>query len=114
MIKLAIFENFSISNEDSIDESLWPIKVKLNPSKVINILSQHLQKKGAEDLKVYSDNNEVYINEGDFQITYHLLIEHGGKTLIGASVYGENQRGKTRKKLRLVLIELKEIFDKYI
>ena len=114
MIKLAIFENFSISNEDSADESLRPVKVKLNPGKIITILSEYLQKKEYKDFKVYADNNELYINDGDFQVTYHLLIEYGGKTLIGVSVYGENQRGKTRNKLRLLLLELKEIFKKYI
>lgn len=114
MIKLAIFENFSISNEDSKDQSLRPVKVKLNPNKTINILSEYLQKKEHIDFKVYADNNELFINDGDFQITYHLLMEYSGKTIIGISVYGENQRGKTRNKLRLLLLELKEIFIKYI
>lgn len=114
MIKLAIFENFSISNEDSTDQSLRPVKVKLNPNKTINILSEYLQKKEHKDFKVYADNNELFIDDGDFQITYHLLMEYSGKTIIGISVYGENQRGKTRNKLRLLLLELKEILKKYI
>ena len=59
-------------------------------------------------------DNEIYVNEGDYQITYHLLLEQGGKTIVGVSVYGKRKRGKTRNKLRFLHLELKEIFKKYI
>lgn len=114
MGKFALFENFSISNEDSFDESLWPIKIKLNPGKALNIISEYLQKKELKEMKIYADNNEIYVNEGDFQITYHLLLEQGGKTIVGVSVYGKRKRGKTRNKLRFLHLELKEILKKYI
>lgn len=112
-MKIAFLEKFSISDEDSSNARLWPVKVKQNPSKVMEMIKLYMENKGYYNIKEYRDYLEINGMIGNASITYHLVNDDNGIVKIGCSVYYPSI-GKSRGILYSLLEELDKLFKDYI
>ncbi len=110
-MSLALFETYSISDEDSKDVRLHPVYSKLS----VPFLMEKIATRFALDGFSLIERNEFYgemlLSDGDYSLTFHFLNDEGPNLKIGISVYAPDKRGKTRKKLMESLALLKEIAE---
>ena len=102
---LEIFENYSVANPDC---KIKPIESNLSINELLIILENHF--KTQEYNNIFIDNNfcEIYAKKNGFEVSLQLIQSKQG-SLINASVYGRNKRGKTRKYLKQLLTDIKNI-----
>lgn len=113
-MRLAIFETFSTSDEDSRDSSLHPIKVKTNVDNCAKIVKEFFENNHYNNIKYDKDYNEIFGILDEYETTIHFIKDLDGKISIGVSIYGPTRRGRTRNRVRLILKEMRELFKNYL
>ncbi len=110
-MSLALFETYSISDEDSKDIRLHPAMSKQSVSSLMNKITNRFAKEGFSLLEKNEFYQELLLSDGSYSLTFHFLKEEGATIKIGLSVYAPSKRGKTRKKLIESLEILKELVE---
>lgn len=113
-MRLAIFETFSTSDEDSRDLSLHPIKVKTNVDNCAKIVKEFFVNNHYNNIKYDKDYNEIFGILAEYETTIHFIKDLDGKISIGVSIYGPTRRGRTRNRVRLILKNMRELFKNYL
>ena len=121
-MRLAIFETFSTSDEDSRDLSLHPIKVKTNVDNCAKIVKEFfvnnhynmIKIKIKNNIKYDKDYNEIFGILDEYETTIHFIKDLDGKISIGVSIYGPTRRGRTRNRVRLILKNMRGLFKNYL
>ncbi len=113
-MKLAIFETFSTSDEDSKDQTLHPVKVKTNVDNCTKIILNYFHNNSYYNIKNEQDYNEIFGILDDYETTIHLIKELDGKITIGVSIYSPFHRGRTRSRVRLINKDMQELFKNYL
>ena len=102
-MSLAIFENYSQTIEG---KKYAPFIVDVSQVRCFDRILKWLKNQNTQDL-LTNDYYEVFYKQDDFEITVTVSYFEG-KGLVNASVFGP--RGKTRKKLLLLLSDLMKLF----
>ncbi len=110
-MSLALFETYSISDEDSKDVRLHPAISKQSVSTLMEKIIHRFEKEGFSLLERNEFYGELLLGDDAYSLTFHFLKEEGAKVKIGLSVYAPKKRGKTRKKLIESLEILKELVE---
>lgn len=113
-MRLALFETFSTSDEDSRDESLHPILVKSNVDNCARIVEDYFKNNSYNSIKYDKDYNEIYGVLDDYETTIHFIKNLDGKISIGVSIYAPLHRGRTRGRVRMILRNMRELFKNYL
>lgn len=104
----ALFEKYSQTSSKPKSKVL-PLNV-LKPAPIVfDMILKYLNDDEYEEIKSYKNYLELFCIDGGFEITIHVLNNGDGSSLVDAAVYGENKRGKTRKRLKNFLLELQEV-----
>lgn len=110
-MSLALFEKYSISDEDSKDSSLHPAISKQSVPFLMDKITKRFEKEGYSLKERNEDYQELLLADESYSLTFHFLKEEGAKVKIGLSVYAPTKRGKTRKKLVESLEILKQLVE---
>ncbi|OQA77948.1 MAG: hypothetical protein BWY30_00925 [Tenericutes bacterium ADurb.Bin239] len=110
----AIFEKYSQTSERTKKTRLHPLKVPLSMGRTFDMIEKYFASLEPLDTIIARDYFDICIldNKG-FEISVQLQTE-GGNTYINASVFGDDKRGKTRRRLYDLLDELRILFKDYI
>lgn len=112
-MSIALFEKYSRTNPSKPD--LQPIKVKLIKEKAFPMLVDFLKSLKPSDIIVSQEFYDVAIIDREgFEISAEIVGENVNITHINLSVFGENKRGRTRKRLRELLKDIRKEFSMYI
>lgn len=110
-MSLALFETYSVSDEDSKDSRLHPAISKQSVPFLMDRITKRFEKEGYSLKERNEDYQELLLVDESYSLTFHFLKEEGAKVKIGVSVYAPSKRGKTRNKLMESLAILKNLVE---
>jgi hypothetical protein len=110
----AFFEKYSQTSERTRRQRLHPLKVRLSMGRTFEMIESYFNTIEPLDTIIARDYFDICIlDKKGFEISVFLQTE-SGHTYINASVFGQDKRGKTRRRLYNLLDELRIVFKDYL
>lgn len=109
-----IFDNYSSTETLGHKEEFKPLIIKLGVERAIDILRKDFESKGYQDISCNKDFGDICATNGKFDISFQITPNSdSGKATINVSVYKDQGKGGTRKMLKAVIADAKELFKIY-
>ena len=106
----AVWEKFSFTDEESTNSKRHPILSKHGLNYCFKLLSEYVEKSDFQDVDIKNDFCEIYYVDGMYEVTLIMLGTEDHKTIVSCHVFCK-KRGKSRKKLYLVLDRISKILN---
>ena len=108
---LAIFENYSQSSFTSPNKDCWPVEVQMNQFFLQNALTEYFKKNEYIEIQYLEGPREIFAKKDDFEVCFHMINQNPTTIRVLVSVFSETKIGKTRKYMKKVLADLRELFN---
>ena len=110
---LAIFEKCSSTSEEN-KAPVKPLEFSSSCERIFQAIVKYVTDQDYYGLKTKKEFYEIYYWYLGFEISISLVRStDGSKTVLNMMVYGEKKRGRTRKMLKRLILQYKELLKSY-